>query len=76
MIINSPLLLPHIILFINHENLVLDQDTIFSLIIFCILITCLLDKVWTFLGEVTCLSFLRVRGLRLGYLSFQQYIPQ
>ena len=42
----------HASLKISHENLVLDQDN-FHLIILSILITCFLDNVWIWYGEVT-----------------------
>ena len=46
LIVNSPLKLLHISLYISHENLVLDQDSSFYLISLNILITCLLNNVW------------------------------
>ena len=47
LIVNSPLLLLHISLQIGYENLVLDQDNNSYLISLNILITCLLNNVWT-----------------------------
>ena len=39
---------------ISYENVVLDQDKNFNLISLIILITCWLDNLWIFWGEVTC----------------------
>ena len=47
---------------ISYENLVLDQDN-FYLIILIILITCFLDNVWIWYGEVTGWSLLEAKGL-------------
>ena len=44
----------------------LDQDDNFYLISLSILITCMLDGLWIFWGEVTCQSLLGVKGLRTG----------
>ena len=52
----------HTSLKITYENLVLDQDN-FYLIILSILITCFLDNVWIWYGEVTGWSLLEVKGL-------------
>ena len=52
----------HTSLKISYENLVLDQDN-FYLIILSILITCFLDNVWIWYGEVTGWSLLEVKGL-------------
>ena len=46
LIVNSPLWLLHISLYISYENLVLDFDSSFYLISFNILKTCLLNYVW------------------------------
>ena len=52
----------HTSLKISYENLVLDQDN-FYLIILSILITCFLDNVWIWYGEVSGWSFLDIKGL-------------
>ena len=52
----------HTSLKISYENLVLDQDN-FYLIILSILITCFLDNVSIWYGEVTGWSLLEVKGL-------------
>ena len=39
---------------ISNKNLVLDKDNNFYLMSLSILITCLLDIVWIYWGEVTC----------------------
>ena len=52
----------HTSLKISYENLVLDQDN-FYLIILSILITCFLDNVWIWYGEVTGWSLLEVKWL-------------
>ena len=49
---------------ICHENLVLDQDNNFYLISLSILMTCLLDNVWIFQGEVFPSSLLGGTGLK------------
>ena len=55
LIVNSPLYLLHIFLKTNNENLLLDHyNNYMYLISFSVLITCLWDNVWIFLGEVTC----------------------
>ena len=46
LIVNSPLWLLHISLWISYENVVLDQDDNFYLISLSSLITFLLDNVW------------------------------
>ena len=58
--VNSPFSLLHVSLWISHQNLVFDQDYNFYLISLSILITFLLDNVWIWKGEVTCLSLLEV----------------
>ena len=63
LIVNSPLQLWHISLYISYENLVLDQDNNFYLTSLSILMTCLLDNVQLLQGEVTCWSLLGVEGL-------------
>ena len=45
-----------------YKNLVLDQGNNFYLISLSILITCLLDNVWVFKGEITCQPLLGVKG--------------
>ena len=52
----------HTSLKISYENLVLDQDN-FYLIILSILITCFLDNVWIWYGEVMGWSLLEAKGL-------------
>ena len=44
----------------------LDQDN-FYLMSLNILITCLLDKVWILLGEVSCSSLMGVKGLKTRF---------
>ena len=75
LIVNSPLQVLYISLYIHFENLVLDQDNNFYLISLSILITCLLDNLWILLGEVTCKSFLGVEGLNsIHNLIFRNWI--
>ena len=45
----------------------LDQDNNFYLISLSILNTCLLNNVWTLLGEVPCLSLMGVKGLKTRF---------
>ena len=48
-----------------YKNLVLDQGNNFYLISLSFLITCLLDNVWVFKGEITCQPLLGVKGLSI-----------
>ena len=46
LIVNSPLWLIHISLYIGYENLVFNQGNILYLMTLSILITCLANNVW------------------------------
>ena len=56
----------------------LNQDDNFYLISSSILITCMLDGLWIFWGEVTCQSLLGVKGLRAGndFLRTYPYVHE
>ena len=48
LIVNSPLYLLHISLYVSYKNLMLDHGNNFYLISLSTLITCTTDNVWTF----------------------------
>ena len=66
LIVNSPIYLLHISLYISYENLMLDQGNNFYLISLSILITCLLENVWTLWRGISFKSLLGVKGLTCG----------
>ena len=54
MLFNLPPVAIQVFLQISHDNLIIDQDNKIYLIILSILMTCYVDNVRIFLGEVAC----------------------